>query len=771
MGRFFGRSSHVGRIGRARRAGYNSPFGHDPRRGRRTRRCAFEPLEHRTLLDGSGLSVGDDSYAVLPDTTLHGGLVNGTFEAGGMTGWAPYTTPGGTLGGAGFPDIVSFDTNGDGVKTNSLQLMVGDGGGGAYQDVALAAGEVTITVDVATTCPVANPEGGLFELLLDGEVVASHDFKAITANNAQRTTLSATLTDVTAGDHEIRIKVTRGDPSQYGGSPLAHIDNVRVFGNAAGVLANDFRLDGETVETRLVTWPEHGTLELNPDGTFRYEPEAGFTGTDSFVYKAVGPGEGLTLYTVDRVNDKLLKLDATTAAASVVGAIGHDMHTVDLTYLDGLLYALNVGGGKFELVGIDPATGAKVSVVPVTISKLTVAKGLTALGDSLYVVYSVKSSYCGNACGAAQYLGRLNRETGAISGLVNYRSLDGGFNHDFHALATDAEGRIIASREYWDTIKKWYLGFDPPSFSNIGGGYPPDASVNDTTTAGRSYYVLNTGGKLLHRYDPRDSGYSHVVENVPLGPVGSLLGGVAYAPDLEVQAATVTIHVSSIVGTVEARHLFYNASSFDGENPAANADDDLAIASDKTALLPGETADFANYSTYGRGINGVMVDLAGLPEGTTPEASDFQFRVGNDDEPGNWLPAPEPAAVTLRTGAGVGGSDRVSIVWPDNAIRNTWLEVTALADGLGLIEDDVFYFGNAVADSGNSATDAQTNVTDLLLARNNTRTFLNPAAIDDPYDYDRDQRCNVTDVLLARNNVTNFLTALSLLDLSGDDDG
>ncbi|MCK4626951.1 MAG: hypothetical protein KAV00_16685, partial [Phycisphaerae bacterium] len=71
------------------------------------------------------------------------------------------------------------------------------------------------------------------------------------------------------------------------------------------------------------------------------------------------------------------------------------------------------------------------------------------------------------------------------------------------------------------------------------------------------------------------------------------------------------------------RHVFYNNSSFDENNPAANADDDDAIAINKTALLPGQTSAFANYTSYNRGINGIMVDIPNLP--TMPEitASDF----------------------------------------------------------------------------------------------------------------------------------------------------
>jgi hypothetical protein len=49
-------------------------------------------------------------------------------------------------------------------------------------------------------------------------------------------------------------------------------------------------------------------------------------------------------------------------------------------------------------------------------------------------------------------------------------------------------------------------------------------------------------------------------------------------------------------------------------NPAANDFDDGAIATDKVALPPGQTGTFANYTSYPRGINGIMVDIQGLAD-------------------------------------------------------------------------------------------------------------------------------------------------------------
>src|SRR5262249_3640219 len=51
------------------------------------------------------------------------------------------------------------------------------------------------------------------------------------------------------------------------------------------VLANDSDIDGDSLTASLVSGPAHGTLTLNPDGTFNYAPQTGFSGDDAFRYQ------------------------------------------------------------------------------------------------------------------------------------------------------------------------------------------------------------------------------------------------------------------------------------------------------------------------------------------------------------------------------------------------------------------------------------------------------------------------------------------------------
>jgi VCBS repeat-containing protein len=54
----------------------------------------------------------------------------------------------------------------------------------------------------------------------------------------------------------------------------------------SGVLANDQDEDGDPITAARVSEPVHGQVTVNPDGSFRYTPDADYTGPDVFTYQA-----------------------------------------------------------------------------------------------------------------------------------------------------------------------------------------------------------------------------------------------------------------------------------------------------------------------------------------------------------------------------------------------------------------------------------------------------------------------------------------------------
>jgi VCBS repeat-containing protein/predicted outer membrane repeat protein len=55
---------------------------------------------------------------------------------------------------------------------------------------------------------------------------------------------------------------------------------------APGVLDNDEDVDGDTLTAVLESSPSHGTITLDANGSFSYVPDNGYTGEDSFTYRA-----------------------------------------------------------------------------------------------------------------------------------------------------------------------------------------------------------------------------------------------------------------------------------------------------------------------------------------------------------------------------------------------------------------------------------------------------------------------------------------------------
>jgi len=82
---------------------------------------------------------------------------------------------------------------------------------------------------------------------------------------------------------------------------------------APGVLVNDTDVEGNSLTAILVSGPAHGGLSLNADGSFSYTPEANYTGTDSFTYKAndgeMDSGVATVTITITGVNDGPLVVD------------------------------------------------------------------------------------------------------------------------------------------------------------------------------------------------------------------------------------------------------------------------------------------------------------------------------------------------------------------------------------------------------------------------------------------------------------------------------
>ena len=118
---------------------------------------------------------------------------------------------------------------------------------------------------------------------------------------------------------------------------------------------------------------------------------------------------------------------------------------------------------------------------------------------------------------------------------------------------------------------------------------------------------------------------------IPAGSVSDTSGNVL-ADDYTFEFST--------KATVSVRRPFYNNGAFDGNKPAADNDDVRALPDRKYCLLPGEQASVDNVSNYSKGINGLLLTMAGLPAGRTPGVADMSFAVATGRTPTGWATAP-----------------------------------------------------------------------------------------------------------------------------------
>ncbi len=77
--------------------------------------------------------------------------------------------------------------------------------------------------------------------------------------------------------------------------------------------------------------------------------------------------------------------------------------------------------------------------------------------------------------------------------------------------------------------------------------------------------------------------------------------------------------------------------------------------------------------------------------------------------------------------------------------------------------DDLFYFGNAIGETGSIPGNTFVTSVDVIGARDHQRGPFDLAGIDDVYDFNRDRLVSSIDVIIARDHQSGALTSLPLI--------
>lgn len=206
----------------------------------------------------------------------------------------------------------------------------------------------------------------------------SHDTETLSLDMIAGQTFGVRITSVGPGgeggrEESLKLVGTASEavpntvPEAHEDTFMADEDNT-VSGNVLADNGNgpDVDADGDPliVMPTAVEGPAHGTLELEPDGTFIYVPDADFFGTDSFTYEVSDDNGGTTTATVnlniEPVNDNPVAMDdqmrlKQTEEAGLIGRLDVIANDADVDNANDDLFVTAING-------MDVAPGAAVYI-------------------------------------------------------------------------------------------------------------------------------------------------------------------------------------------------------------------------------------------------------------------------------------------------------------------------------------------------------------------------------------------------------------------------
>ncbi|MGE2832750.1 Ig-like domain-containing protein [Mycobacterium sp. SMC-4] len=130
-----------------------------------------------------------------------------------------------------------------------------------------------------TATVVTGPANGTLTFNADGTFTYTP-----TANYNGTDTFTYEVSDGTTTSSVATVSITINpvnDAPVAGNDSFTTDEDTELTGN---VLTNDRDAEGKPLTATLVTGPAHGTLTLNADGSFEYNPHANYSGTDVFTY-------------------------------------------------------------------------------------------------------------------------------------------------------------------------------------------------------------------------------------------------------------------------------------------------------------------------------------------------------------------------------------------------------------------------------------------------------------------------------------------------------
>ena len=310
---------------------------------------------------------GDALAAILVSEPAHGTLSLGL--DGGLT-----YTPAANFNGA---DAFTYKAN-DGTEDSNLATVsltvtpVNDAPAAANNSYTttedtplivpvqsgLLANDTDVDGDALTAVLANGPSHGTLSLNPDGAFTYS---PAVNFNGADSFTYKAT--DGTADSNVATVAITItpvNDAPVASADAYATAEDTALTIPAPGLLTNDTDVDGDPLTAAMETGPAHGSLVLNPDGSFTYAPAANFIGADAFTYKAT---DGVADSNVAIVSLSIIPINHAPIATSDAYTTSED--TTLVVPVPGLLANdTDVDGDPLTAIMVDNSTHGSLTLNP-----------------------------------------------------------------------------------------------------------------------------------------------------------------------------------------------------------------------------------------------------------------------------------------------------------------------------------------------------------------------------------------------------------------------
>ncbi|MBC8355089.1 MAG: tandem-95 repeat protein [Planctomycetes bacterium] len=136
--------------------------------------------------------------------------------------------------------------------------------------------------DSVSVVLLTQPSNGTLSLAQDGSLQYSPNSGFVGADS-----FTYELSDgvATTAPAQVTLRIENHRPTAIGDTYSTGKDELLTVAVDQGLLGNDYDLDQDSLVLTVQQNPSQGSLGVNADGSFTYTPSAGFTGSDSFVYR------------------------------------------------------------------------------------------------------------------------------------------------------------------------------------------------------------------------------------------------------------------------------------------------------------------------------------------------------------------------------------------------------------------------------------------------------------------------------------------------------